>query len=77
MLCENSDRQMSLICITGYKAGIDPYVNIPAEACVREDGLGISASWLWDNFEHWIFPDVDKEIILVKEHPLEVEEIYA
>jgi hypothetical protein len=57
MVCETSNTHSSLglITITGYKAGINPYVAFPDLAQNVDDTVG--AQWLYDNWQHWVWPE--------------------
>ncbi|KAK45804.1 hypothetical protein BG58_15490 [Caballeronia jiangsuensis] len=57
MVCEAPDQsgQLGLIAISGYKAGINCYVVFPSEASTD----CLSARWLIENWQHWVWPDGD------------------
>ena len=57
MVCEAPHTRSSfgLITITGYKAGINCYVVLPDSA--RSEDATISTQWLYDNWQHWVWPE--------------------
>lgn len=54
----------SLMTITGYNAGVNPYVLFPPE--VREFGA-LNARWLIDNWNKWVWPEGNVNDVLVRE----------
>ena len=57
MVCEAPHTRLSLglMTISGYKAGINCYVVFPDSA--RNEDATISAQWLYDNWQHWVWPE--------------------
>ncbi|MFC3627493.1 Imm45 family immunity protein [Vogesella amnigena] len=79
MLCMNPgnvDFPMSLVAITGYKAGINPYQNLPG-VCITGSGDNrhFDIQWLIMNWSYWVYPDCDVGSVLVRNIPLNVDEI--
>jgi hypothetical protein len=69
MVCGHPDHgnrliPSALISITGYNAGINPYVEFPLEA--YSPGPGISKTWLIDNWCKWVCPQGDPREALVR-----------
>lgn len=64
---------VSLITITGYKAGINAFVVFPKE--VRSFG-SLTSDWLIKNWTKWVCPDGDVNDVWVRE-PLQVSEIFT
>lgn len=64
MVCEGqSINTFGLITITGFKAGINLYVQFPKE-CVNN---GLSRDWLINNWNYWVYPESDiNEILLCR-----------
>jgi len=60
----NSLAAISLITITGYKAGINPYVLFPQE--VHPYGT-LTGDWLIKNWSKWVWPEGDVNDVWVKE----------
>ena len=64
-LCEGqSTNTFGLITITGFKAGINLYVQFPEE-CVEN---GLSVNWLIKNWNYWVCPESDVNEVLVHEN---------
>ncbi len=65
MVCEapHSRSSLGLITITGYKAGINCYVVFPDAA--RSDEAAICNQWLYDNWQHWVWPESSPDDIFI------------
>lgn len=79
ILCANpgeTDFPMSFVTITGYKAGINPYQNLPKE-CIAGFGENrhFDIKWLIKNWNQWVYPDCDVIHVLVRNKPLSSDEI--
>lgn len=55
---------VALMTITGYCAGINPYVEFPPDAVL--DGTGISKDWLITNWKRWVWPDGNVEDVRIR-----------
>jgi hypothetical protein len=70
MLCELrfGDRQYGLTTVTGLKAAITPYVAFPNDCLHNEgkDGLALSVDWLKKNWQEWVWPEGDIQLVLVR-----------
>jgi hypothetical protein len=55
---------VALISITGYCAGINPYVEFPSTAI--EEEAGISRKWLIENWTKWVWPKGNVSDVLVR-----------
>jgi hypothetical protein len=66
---------MGLITITGYKAGINPYVTFPVEVCERADMPPcVPCKWLRENWNHWVWPTGDVNEVYIRDE-LWIEEL--
>lgn len=76
MLCENRGSKsfpFNLVTITGYKSGINPLQNLPAE-CRHPNG-GLDLLWLINNWGRWIYPDCDVSNVYIRAEPLLVDDL--
>jgi hypothetical protein len=75
MVCESPHSRLSLgfITITGYKAGINCYVAFPDLA--RNDDATISAQWLYDNWQHWVWPEGSPDDVWILPEGLSADDL--
>ena len=72
----NSESGFSLVCTSGYKAGLFEG-RLPNEAKAQGKVSAISVKWLIRNWNKWVFPVNDiKDIYFIKNYP-EPEKINA
>jgi hypothetical protein len=66
MLCELriGDRQYGLVTITGYNAGINPFVAFPNECMLDDKSIAFSRDWLIQNWTKWVWPEGDINDVL-------------
>lgn len=66
MICEspNKSGELGLITISGYKAGINCYVEFPSES---RGSIGISSPWLIKNWQSWVWPDGDVQNVEIRD----------
>lgn len=64
MVCEGqSINTFGLMTITGFKAGINLYVQFPKE-CIEN---GLSKDWLVKNWNKWVWPEGNIDDVLIHE----------
>ena len=75
MVCEAPDTHASLalITITGCKAGINCYVAFPDSA--RNNDATVSAQWLYDNWQHWVWPEGSPDDVWILPEGLNVNDL--
>ena len=75
MVCEAPDTHASLglITITGYKAGFNCYVAFPDSA--RNNDATVSAQWLYDNWQHWVWPEGSPDDVWILPEGLNVNDL--
>ncbi|RJY09313.1 Imm45 family immunity protein [Aurantiacibacter aquimixticola] len=70
MVCENYDADlgMSLIVISGYKAGLNA-VSLPKRSEIGKEGsIGyVNVAWLRENWNEWVYSDCSVEDVFVLE----------
>lgn len=69
MFCQNQQNEdfpFSLITITGHKAGIFPFQNLPKE-CLSKDSFSVKKDWLINNWTKWIYDECDIEDIFLRD----------
>jgi hypothetical protein len=68
----NSPSGLSVIVVTGYKAG-SVLVHLPAVARSAENVRALSTSWVLENWSRWIYPDCPAEMVqVIENYPAEV-----
>lgn len=71
MVCEgHSINTFGLITITGFKAGINMYVQFPKEYTEN----GVMKDWLVNNWNYWVYPDSEVNNVLLH-YPLNADDI--
>jgi hypothetical protein len=57
MVCDSSlgNHTLGLITISGYHAGFNCHSSFPDST--RNESATISAQWLYDNWQHWVWPE--------------------
>ncbi|WP_164547969.1 Imm45 family immunity protein [Variovorax beijingensis] len=68
----NSPSGLSVIVVTGYKAGL-VLVHLPAEARSEANARALSTAWVVENWGRWIYSECPAELVQVLEnYPAEV-----
>jgi hypothetical protein len=75
MVCEapHNRSSLGLITITGYKAGINCYVAFP-DSTLNESAT-ISAQWLYDNWQHWVWPEGSPDDVWILPEGLNADDL--
>lgn len=65
MICDVPirERTKGLITVTGYKAGINPFVAFPKEADCE---AGVSRKWLQENWCKWVYEESDLNDVYIR-----------
>jgi len=68
MLSEHrmGSESFDLLTITGYKAGVNPYVVLPDECLLSSDVRLVSVEWLVTNWTRWVWPEGDPNNVWVR-----------
>jgi hypothetical protein len=75
MVCDSllGNYTLGLITISGYHAGFNCHSNFPDST--RNESATIAAQWLYDNWQHWVWPEGSPDDVWILPEGLKVDEL--
>lgn len=75
MVCDSSlgNHTLGLITISGYHAGFNCHSSFPDST--RNENATISAQWLYDNWQHWVWPEGSPDDVWILPEGLNADDL--